>query len=125
MRCDKWIVIGGGASGIATSFFLKQRGIDSEIIEGQSAIGGRMGSVKLGNRLLDCGGKNIGRGYALFRQFAAALGAHPFEHFGLNSSQATAGWSPLTDSGVGGAYSIWPAACRPSTWRVSRGCSGG
>ena len=91
MRSDKWIVIGGGASGLATSFFLKQHGIDPEIIESQSAIGGRMGSVKLGNRLLDCGGKNIGRGYALFRRFAAALGPHPFENFGLNSSQARNG----------------------------------
>ncbi len=91
MRKDKWIVIGGGASGLATSFFLKQHGIDSEIVESESAIGGRMGCVKLGNRQLDCGGKNIGRGYTLFRQFAAGLGPHPFENFGLNSSQARNG----------------------------------
>jgi len=119
MRCDKWIVIGGGASGIATSFFLKQRGIDSEIIEGQSAIGGRMGSVKLGNRLLDCGGKNIGRGYALFRQFAAALGAHPFEHFGLNSSQARNG-RLVTFDGQRRWRSLLDLACGMSPFDMAR-----
>ena len=87
-RIDPWIIVGGGASGVASAFFLKQLGIDSVIVERDSTIGGRMGTVRLGDRSLDCGGKNIGRGYALFRQFAASLGTHPLEHFGLNSSQA-------------------------------------
>ena len=85
-----WIIVGGGASGLASAFFLKQLGIDSVIVE-RKAIGGRMGTVRLGDRTLDCGGKNIGRRYTLFRQFAASLGAHPLEHFGLNSSQVVDG----------------------------------
>lgn len=91
MEREKWIVIGGGASGLATAYFLEQHGIEAEIIESQGGIGGRMGTMRLGNRLLDCGGKNIGRGYTLFRQFTAAMGSHPFEYFGLNSSQARDG----------------------------------
>jgi len=70
-RTDQWIIVGGGASGLATAFFLKQLGLDSEIVERESTVGGRMGTVELGGRSLDCGGKNIGRQYKLFRQFAA------------------------------------------------------
>jgi oxygen-dependent protoporphyrinogen oxidase len=104
---DRWIIVGGGASGLAAAFFLKQRGICSEIVERESSVGGRMSSVELGGRMLDCGGKNIGRQYKLFRQFAASLGDHPFEYFGLNSSQivdgklttfdATARWQSFAD----------------------------
>jgi len=85
-----WIIVGGGASGLASAYFLKQLGIDSIIVE-RKAIGGRMGTVRLGDRTLDCGGKNIGRQYTLFRQFAASLGSHPLEHVGLNSSQVIDG----------------------------------
>lgn len=86
-RRDRWIIVGGGASGLAAAFFLKQFGMDSEIVERDSTVGGRMGTAELGGRPLDCGGKNIGRQYKLFRRFAASLGTHPLEYFGLNSSQ--------------------------------------
>src|SRR5215510_8052445 len=99
-RIDPWIIVGGGASGLASAFFLKQFGIDSVIVERAGAIGGRMGTVRLGDRWLDCGGKNIGRQYMLFRQFAASLGAHPLEHFGLNSSQAVNGSVRTFDGGA-------------------------
>ena len=65
-------------------------GLDSIIVE-RRTVGGRMGTVRLGDRMLDCGGKNIGRQYTLFRQFAESLGSHPLEHFGLNSSQVVDG----------------------------------
>lgn len=90
-QTDRWIVVGGGASGLAAAHFLKQRGIDSLIVERDSAIGGRMGTVRLGDRSLDGGGKNIGQRYTLFRQFASSLGEHRLEYFGLNSSQAVNG----------------------------------
>jgi oxygen-dependent protoporphyrinogen oxidase len=88
---DPWIVVGSGASGLAAAYFLEQRGLPSVIVERDEVVGGRMGTVQLGERSLDCGGKNIGRRYALFRQFAASFGSHPFEYFGLNSSQAVDG----------------------------------
>jgi protoporphyrinogen/coproporphyrinogen III oxidase len=99
-RVNPWIVVGGGASGLASAFFLKQLGLDAVVVERDSAIGGRMGTVRLGDRLLDCGGKNIGRQYALFRRFAASLGTHPFEHFGLNSSQRVDGRIRTFDGGA-------------------------
>src|SRR4029079_790886 len=85
-----WIIVGGGASGLASAFFLKQLGLDSIIVE-RRTVGGGMGTFRLGDRMLDCGGKNIGRHYTLFRRFAASLGSHPLEHFGLNSSQVVGG----------------------------------
>jgi oxygen-dependent protoporphyrinogen oxidase len=104
---DRWIVVGGGASGLAAAYFLEQRGLRSVIVERDGALGGRMGTVQLGDRTLDCGGKNIGRRYRLFREFVAALGSHPFEYFGLNSSQVidgrvttfdgTARWRTMAD----------------------------
>jgi protoporphyrinogen/coproporphyrinogen III oxidase len=106
-RTDRWIIVGGGASGLAVAFFLKQLGIDAVIVERDSTLGGRMGTVRLGDRSLDCGGKNIGKKYKLFRQFAASIGTYPFEYFGLNSSQvidgkiktfeARARWRTLVD----------------------------
>ena len=90
-RPNPWIIVGAGASGLAVAFFLRQLGLDSVIVERNKVIGGRMGTVRLGNRRLDCGGKNIGRTYRLFRQFAASLGTHPLEYFGLNSSQVIDG----------------------------------
>jgi oxygen-dependent protoporphyrinogen oxidase len=99
-RSDRWIIVGGGASGLAAAFFLRQRGFGSVIVERDSAIGGRMGTVRLGARTLDCGGKNIGRRYTLFRQVAAAMGSHPLEYFGLNSSQAVNGDVKTFDAGA-------------------------
>src|SRR5436190_10337007 len=95
---DQWIIVGGGASGLASAFFLKQLGIDSMIVERDGSIGGRIGTVQLGGRSFDCGGKNIGRQYKLFRQFAASLGTHPLEYFGLNSSQVINGKIKTFDS---------------------------
>ena len=95
-----WIIVGGGASGLATAFFLRQQGQASIVIERAAALGGRMGTVRLGDRSLDCGGKNIGRRYTLFRRFAASLGTHPLEYFGLNSSQAIDGRLKTLDGGA-------------------------
>jgi len=90
-RSDRWLIVGGGASGLAAAFFLKQRGLESVVIERDNTLGGRMGTVSLGDRSIDCGGKNIGKRYTLFREFAASLGTHAFEYFGLNSSQVIDG----------------------------------
>lgn len=99
-RPDRWIIVGGGASGLAAAFFLRQLGIGSLIVERDETPGGRMGTVQLGDRSLDCGGKNIGRRYALFRRFAASVGSYPFEYFGLNSSQAVNGTVKTVDAGA-------------------------
>jgi oxygen-dependent protoporphyrinogen oxidase len=93
-----WIVVGGGASGLATAYFLRRRGLGAVVLERDGDIGGRMGTIRLGDRALDCGGKNIGRRYTLFREFAASLGTHPFEYFGLNSSQAIDGRLKTVDA---------------------------
>src|SRR5258706_9231111 len=66
---NTWVVVGGGVSGMAASYFLQQHGFDSEIIEKDGALGGRMGTLQLGERWIDFGGKNVGKGYKLFRQF--------------------------------------------------------
>ena len=95
-----WIVVGGGASGLATAYFLRQRGLPAIVVEREGTLGGRMGTVRLGNRWLDCGGKNIGHRYTLFREFAASLGSHPLERFGLNSSQAIDGRLRTFDAGA-------------------------
>jgi protoporphyrinogen/coproporphyrinogen III oxidase len=90
-RSNRWIVVGGGASGLAAAFFLKQLGMNAVIVERGDTLGGRMGAINLGERSLDGGGKNIGRQYKYFRQFVASLGTHRFEYFGLNSTQIVDG----------------------------------
>jgi oxygen-dependent protoporphyrinogen oxidase len=107
VTANPWIIVGGGASGLAAAFFLRRHGLSSVIVERDRTSGGRMGSVSLGNREFDCGGKNIGKKYRLFREFATSLHATEFEHFGLSSSQvidgqvvtfdARARWKSLAD----------------------------
>jgi protoporphyrinogen/coproporphyrinogen III oxidase len=107
VAANPWIIVGGGASGLAAAFFLRRHGLSSIIVERDRTSGGRMGSLSLGSRELDCGGKNIGKKYRLFREFATSLHANTFEHFGLSSSQvidgqvvtfdARARWKSLAD----------------------------
>ncbi len=91
-------VVGGGVSGIAVSHLLRRQGIESEILEQSGTLGGRIGSCKLGERLLDLGGKNIGRRYRRFREFTACCGDNPYEYFGINSSQVRDGRIVTFDS---------------------------
>jgi protoporphyrinogen/coproporphyrinogen III oxidase len=87
MDSRTYAVVGGGASGIAVTYYLQQQGINVDLIESNDYLGGRMASCQLGERQVAMGGKNIGKGYHLFRQFTQAMGDNPYEFFGLNSSQ--------------------------------------
>lgn len=87
MNQNTYAVVGSGASGIAVTYYLRQRGFNVELIEQDDAIGGRIRPFLLGDRPVQLGGKNIGRTYKLFREFTAAMGNNPYEFFGLNSSQ--------------------------------------
>ena len=91
-------VIGGGVSGIAAAHFLKQAGLEVELLERSEHLGGRIGSCRLGDRWLDFGGKNIGRRYHLFRRFTESLGEFRWEYFGINSSQVRDGRIVTFDS---------------------------
>lgn len=87
MNLNTYAVVGSGATGIAATYYLRQRGFNVELIEQEDAIGGRIRPFLLGERPVQLGGKNIGRTYYLFREFTAAMGNNPYEFFGLNSSQ--------------------------------------
>ena len=91
-------VVGGGVSGIATAYFLSKREFTPEIIEAEARLGGRAGSSQLGGKNIDIGGKNIGRRYALFRQFIAEHGNPELEFFGINSSTVQRGVLRTIDS---------------------------
>ena len=80
-------VIGGGISGIASAFYLRQRNIPVDLYESEDRIGGRIGSEKLLGRWLDFGGKNVGKNYRLFRDFVRECGIYDYEYFGFNTSQ--------------------------------------
>jgi oxygen-dependent protoporphyrinogen oxidase len=84
-------VIGGGISGIASAFYLAQQQVSVDIFESENQIGGRAGSDLLQTRRVDFGGKNIGRNYFHFREFAKAYGDPEFEYFGINTSQLVNG----------------------------------
>ena len=79
-------VIGGGISGIASAYFLNKKGYRVEILESDSKIGGRAGSIQFHDKPIDIGGKNIGRRYTEFRKFVNEMGNHELEFFGINSS---------------------------------------
>jgi len=91
-------VVGGGVSGIAAAYFLRQRGFFPEIVEAGPRLGGRAGSSSLSGKNIDIGGKNIGRRYQLFRQFIDDHGAPELEFFGINSSSVQRGVLRTIDS---------------------------
>ena len=91
MTQKTYAVVGGGASGIATAYYLQQQGFKVELIEQGERLGGRIATCQMGDRQIAMGGKNIGKGYHLFREFTEAMGDNPYEFFGLNSSQVRNG----------------------------------
>lgn len=52
---------------------------------------GVVGCDRLGDKLIEFGGKNIGRNYPLFRQFVQELGDFEYEFFGINTSTVANG----------------------------------
>jgi oxygen-dependent protoporphyrinogen oxidase len=91
-------VVGSGISGLAAAFELENAGYDVDLIEREDRLGGRFGVATLGERPVMMGGKNIGRKYSSFRAFTSALGSHPYEEFGINSSRVKDGQVQTFDS---------------------------
>ena len=91
-------VVGAGMSGVAAAHALSQAGYRPEIIEAGATLGGRAGSMQLGGKNIDIGGKNIGRKYRRFREFIAHHGSPPLEYFGINSSTVRNGQLYTLDS---------------------------
>lgn len=81
-------VIGGGWSGIAAAWNLRQAGASVTLYDDQAKLGGRSVGVPFGSRTLTAGGKNLGRKYENFRTFADSLGCGEYELHGINSSRA-------------------------------------
>lgn len=84
-------VVGGGMSGIAAAYFIAKQGIEVELLEAETRLGGRVGCDRLGDKLIEFGGKNIGRDYRLFRQFVNDMGKFEYEFFGINTSTVANG----------------------------------
>ena len=91
-------VVGAGVSGVAAAHALSQAGYRPELIEAGPMLGGRAGSMQLGGKNIDIGGKNIGRKYRRFREFIAHHGSPPLEYFGINSSTVRNGELYTLDS---------------------------
>jgi protoporphyrinogen/coproporphyrinogen III oxidase len=87
----KVIVVGGGISGIAASYYLQAAGVESTIVEAGGRLGGRLSFGRLGERSISFGGKNIGSRYTEFRNFCTSFGVDDFEYFGINTSRVENG----------------------------------
>jgi oxygen-dependent protoporphyrinogen oxidase len=91
-------VVGSGVSGLAAAFNLENAGFAVDLIDREPQLGGRFGVATLGDRPVMMGGKNIGRRYTAFRAFTEALGHHPYEEFGINTSRVKDGQVRALDS---------------------------
>ena len=98
VRVGRVAVVGAGMSGVAAAHALTKAGFRPEILEAGEALGGRAGSMPLGGKNIDIGGKNIGRKYLRFREFIQHYGAPPLEYFGINSSTVRNGRLHTLDS---------------------------
>jgi oxygen-dependent protoporphyrinogen oxidase len=94
----RYVVVGGGMSGMAAAWMLQRAGHSVEILEADDELAGRSQTGMLGDRAVTFGGKNIGRNYSLFREFTASLGEHPYEPFGINASPVVKGRVRTFDS---------------------------
>lgn len=83
------IVVGGGVSGVAAAWFLRDAGWRVTIVDDADRLGGRAAAVRMGEREVTLGGKNIGRRYRRLREFVAAHGPAAYEEFGINSARVT------------------------------------
>ena len=61
---SKVIVIGAGLSGLNAALLLEEQGIDVQVIEGRSRVGGRVLSHRNVNGNPESGGTSFGPGYA-------------------------------------------------------------
>jgi oxygen-dependent protoporphyrinogen oxidase len=84
-------VVGGGFSGLGAAHALARAGYDVEVIERDDALGGRARGAPLCDREVTLGGKNVGKRYTLFREFAEAYGGADWEPFGINTSRSDNG----------------------------------
>jgi oxygen-dependent protoporphyrinogen oxidase len=91
-------VVGSGVSGLAAAFALENAGFSVDLIDREPCLGGRFGIATLGDRPVMMGGKNIGRKYTAFRAFTEALGHHPYQEFGINTSRVEDGQVKALDS---------------------------
>src|SRR2546425_756433 len=94
----KYLIVGGGMSGMAVTWMLSRAGHSVELLERDEQLGGRSGCALLGERTVTLGGKNIGGRYRLFREFTASLGGHAYEPFGINASPVIDGRVRTFDS---------------------------
>ena len=83
------VVVGGGVSGVAAAWYLRDAGWRVTIVEAANRLGGRAAAVRMGEREVTLGGKNIGRRYDRVRKFVEAHGPADYEPFGINSSRVT------------------------------------
>lgn len=94
----KIAVIGSGISGLTAAVRLHNAGVDVDLLERDSNLGGRFGVDTLGDKPVMLGGKNIGRKYSSLRAFLGWLGATKYEEFGINSSRVLNGRVLTVDS---------------------------
>lgn len=80
-------VVGAGISGIAAAHFLLKRNCTVELLDRSPEIGGRIATAPLGGRMVDFGGKNIGKRSHLFREFISENGNSGFEKYGSSIVQ--------------------------------------
>jgi oxygen-dependent protoporphyrinogen oxidase len=97
---DPYLVVGGGVSGVAAAHYLQQAGAPVALLEQDESLGGRVAPAELAGQPIELGGKNIGRRYTLFREFARLMGDTEFEFFGLHSSRVLANGQLLTVDGA-------------------------
>ena len=82
MLKKKVIIIGGGLTGLATAFFLKQKGIDATIIEARTRLGGRIYTLKEAGKVpIDLGATWLGKKHDQLIGLLDVLGIDIFEQF--------------------------------------------
>jgi oxygen-dependent protoporphyrinogen oxidase len=71
------IVIGGGIAGFAAALRLKDRGLDSLVLEAESRVGGRMTTDRVNGFVIDRGVTLLGNGFVRMRALVRRLGLSP------------------------------------------------
>ncbi len=90
------IIIGGGLSGLATAYLLKQKGFNPLVLEGNKRLGGRIKSVRGKNVSLELGATWVFVNDVHLKKLIADLGINIFEQYqaGLGLYEMQKGQAP-------------------------------
>lgn len=90
---DKVIVVGAGIAGLTAAYVLQKHGINVQVIEAASLVGGRMTTDSTNGYIIDCGAQFLSTAYPVLKDLIFELGLQ-------DEFIATSPWAAIRRNGT-------------------------